>query len=272
MIWDSENRLVNIANSDGSSEQNTYSADGLRKSKTSSGTTTVFTWDEQNLLLETNTSNVIQARYTDFPGFWGGSTSQNRSGTSSFYLYDTQGSVRNLASILGAITDTYVFTAFGVELLTSGTTVNPYRYVGMFACYWDYSHVYLDRKQWRDAATNVLMGTSNYVELMDIPIRRNPKVPYEPRCSSGFIDGVPKSDPRYPCYAELCQERARVIEWIDELRAYLGRGGESADGWGLTLHLTKNNCFTRQHGVTRLVGIGRDPLLESGPAVALRQV
>ena len=68
---------------------------------------------------------------------WGGLTSQNRSGVSSFYLYDSQGSVRNLASILGAITDTYIFTAFGVELLTSGSTVNPFRYIGRFGYYRD---------------------------------------------------------------------------------------------------------------------------------------
>ena len=83
MIWDTENRLVNIANPDGSSEQNTYSADGLRKSKTTGGPTNSavvaascslnhanpgMIWDNQNLLLETNTRNVVLARYTDFPG------------------------------------------------------------------------------------------------------------------------------------------------------------------------------------------------------------
>ena len=69
MVWSSENRLLSVTNPDGSGEQNTYSADGLRKSKTSSGTTTNFTWDDQNLLLETSIGNVIDARYTDFPGY-----------------------------------------------------------------------------------------------------------------------------------------------------------------------------------------------------------
>ena len=41
-----------------------------------------------------------------------------------------QGSVRNLTSVAGAITDSYVYTAFGVELLASGSTINPFRYVG----------------------------------------------------------------------------------------------------------------------------------------------
>ncbi len=149
--WSPENQMLSIANPDGTSEQNTYSADGLRKSKTSAGTTTVFTWDNQNLLLETNTSNVVQARYTDFPGYWGGLASQNRSGVSSFYLYDSQGSVRNLASTLGAITDTYIYTAFGVELLTSGTTINPFRYVGLLGYYLEFVSLYYIRERWLDA-------------------------------------------------------------------------------------------------------------------------
>ena len=143
--------MLSIANPDGTGEQNTYSADGLRKSKTSAGTTTNFTWDDQNLLLETNTSNVIKARNTDFPGYWGGLASQNRSGTSSFYLYDSQGSVRNLVSTAGAITDSYVYTAFGVELLTSGSTINPFRYVGLYGYYLEFVNMYYVRERWLDA-------------------------------------------------------------------------------------------------------------------------
>ncbi len=177
--------MLSIANPDGSSEQNTYSADGLRKSKTSAGTTTNFTWDNQNLLLETNTSNVVQARYTDFPGktgflllrrasslaalggpsevvlgqgrsrqmryIWGGLASQNRSGVSSFYLYDTQGSVRNLVNTAGTTTDTYIYTAFGVELLATGSTVNPFRYVGLLGYYLEFVNLYYIRERWLDA-------------------------------------------------------------------------------------------------------------------------
>ena len=82
--WDSENRLTNIANPDGSSIQSVYSQDGLRKSKTTEGATTLYTWDEQNVLLETSTAGALLARNTDYPGYWGGLASQNRSGVSSF--------------------------------------------------------------------------------------------------------------------------------------------------------------------------------------------
>ncbi len=108
-------------------------------------------WDQQNLLLETDTSNAIQARYTDFPGYWGGLTSQNRSGTSSFYGYDSQGSVRILTNSAGAVTDTYVYTAFGVELLNGSGTINPFRYVGLYGYYMTFINLYYVRARWLDA-------------------------------------------------------------------------------------------------------------------------
>jgi RHS repeat-associated protein len=148
--WSPENRMLSISNPDGSGEQSTYSAHGLRKSRTSGGITTNFTWDQQNLLLETDTSNVVQARYTDFPGYWGGLTSQNRSGTSSFYGYDSQGSVRILTNSAGAVTDTYVYTAFGVELLNGSGTVNPFRYVGLYGYYITFINLYYVRARWLD--------------------------------------------------------------------------------------------------------------------------
>jgi len=82
---------------------------------------------------------------------WSGLTSQNRSGVSSFYLYDSQGSVRNLVDAAGAITDTYVYTAFGVELLTGIGTVNPFRYVGLFGYYLESVNLYYVRARWLDA-------------------------------------------------------------------------------------------------------------------------
>ncbi len=122
----------------GTNESYLYSQDGLRKEKTNSSGTTLFTWDEQNVLLETSPSGVVLARNTDFPGYWGGLASQNRGGVSNFFGYDSQGSVRILTSILGAITDYYAYMAFGVELATGATTVNPNRYLGLYGYYRDF--------------------------------------------------------------------------------------------------------------------------------------
>ena len=82
---------------------------------------------------------------------WGGLTSQNRSGVSSFYGYDSQGSVRILTNSAGAVTDSYVYTAFGVELLNGSGTVNPFRYVGLYGYYITFINLYYVRARWLDA-------------------------------------------------------------------------------------------------------------------------
>ncbi len=59
--------------------------------------------------------------------------------------------MRNLVSAAGAITDTYIYTAFGVELLTSGSTINPFRYVGLYGYYRELVDIYYIRARWLDA-------------------------------------------------------------------------------------------------------------------------
>ena len=81
---------------------------------------------------------------------WGGLTSQNRSGTSSYYGYDSQGSVRILTNSAGAVTDSYVYTAFGVELLNGSGTNNPFRYVGLYGYYMTFINLYYVRARWLD--------------------------------------------------------------------------------------------------------------------------
>ncbi len=57
---------------------------------------------------------------------------ETRSGVTSYYLYDGQGSVRGLTNSAGAVTDSYSYDAFGNLLTSQGSTVNPYRYDGQY--------------------------------------------------------------------------------------------------------------------------------------------
>jgi RHS repeat-associated protein len=50
--------------------------------------------------------------------------------TPSFYGYDGHGNVRYLTNAAGAITDTYTYDAFGLPILTTGSTPNAYTYSG----------------------------------------------------------------------------------------------------------------------------------------------
>ena len=135
--WDPENRLASKVVTGGATKLYTYSDDGLRKSLFDGTNTTKFTYDEVALLLETDIAGNLQARYTGYPGIWGGLASQRRGSTSSFYGYDSQGSTRILVSSAGVITDSYSWKAFGEELQSGSGTVNPFGYIGLFQYYTD---------------------------------------------------------------------------------------------------------------------------------------
>ena len=52
--------------------------------------------------------------------------SQDRNGAISYYLTDGHGSVRQLADSTGAVTDTYVYDAWGNLIDSTGNTENSY--------------------------------------------------------------------------------------------------------------------------------------------------
>ena len=89
--WEVENRIARVALPSGIVDTFTYNGDGLRVQKQDSTGTTNHIWDGQNILLETNASNTIEAVYTLEPVVYGNLISQVRSGTTSFYLFDGLG-------------------------------------------------------------------------------------------------------------------------------------------------------------------------------------
>ncbi len=134
--WDEENRLTSVTYPDSTSETYTYSGDGKRRKKVTEVGTTNFVWDRANVLQETDVNGEMQAHYTDFPGRRGGLASQRR-GSSHFYSFDQQSHTRLLTDVAQSITDSYLFQAFGERLAASGSTVNPYQYVGRFGYFFD---------------------------------------------------------------------------------------------------------------------------------------
>lgn len=57
----------------------------------------------------------MQARYTDSTGTWGGLVSQRRGTESRFLGFDGQQNAPVPRDETGAVTDSYVYTAFGEE-------------------------------------------------------------------------------------------------------------------------------------------------------------
>ena len=70
------------------------------------------------------------ANYTNLPGTLGGPLSQRRSGQSRFYLPDHQGNTRHLTNAAESVTDTLLTDAWGVQIESSGATVNPFQAFG----------------------------------------------------------------------------------------------------------------------------------------------
>jgi RHS repeat-associated protein len=64
------------------------------------------------------------------PFGYGDLLSQRRSSATSFYHFDSLGSTRALTESDEDISDTYLYDAWGVPKASTGSTTNPYRYVG----------------------------------------------------------------------------------------------------------------------------------------------
>ena len=135
-FYDAENRLTN-ATIGASTFAYTYNADGIRISKTTGGTTTLYLVDDQNpsgfaqvleeLTVSGGVTNLAKV-YT-----YGLDLVAQRDATSglrTFYGYDGSGNARYLTTTNGTVSDTYVYDAFGIVLASTGTTPNSYRYAG----------------------------------------------------------------------------------------------------------------------------------------------
>ena len=132
--WDGENRLTKIESADGILTM-TYDADGLRRKKEEASAVANFIWDGQKVLLETNAADSTVVQYALSRGPYGSLVSQRRGGASSFYHFDALGSTDRLTNAAGTATDSYTYYAFGEQRASSGSTTNPYRYVGRLGYY-----------------------------------------------------------------------------------------------------------------------------------------
>src|SRR5579859_4658321 len=106
-----------------------YDPFGRRIYKSSSAVTSVYAYDGDNLIEETNASGAVVARYSqglniDEP------LAMLRSSATSFYQADGLGSVTSLSNAAGALAQTYTFDSFGNQTAASGSLTNPFQYTG----------------------------------------------------------------------------------------------------------------------------------------------
>ncbi len=126
--WDVRNRLVQIEFPDTTVATYRYDALGRRIEKEFGGAVTRYVYDEENILLEFDSSQALVARFghgdrVDQPLL------QERNGQLFSYHADNLGSIRLLTDSAGLVVNGYDYDGFGnLEPTTVESVVNPYTY------------------------------------------------------------------------------------------------------------------------------------------------
>jgi RHS repeat-associated protein len=106
-----------------------YDSSGRRIHKSSSTGTSIYAYDGDNLIEETNSSGGVVARYTQTQNI-DEPLAMLRSSATSYYNADGLGSVTSLTNSAGAAAETYTYDSFGKVTASSGSLVNPFQYTG----------------------------------------------------------------------------------------------------------------------------------------------
>lgn len=124
MSYDQADRLTRI----GSTVTYNYNGDGLRMSKTVSGTTSQAAWDVVEglpLMLTDGTTSYVTGP--------GGLPLEQLVSKSTYYYYTDQiGSVRAMADSRGSVVNSYQYDSYGNLSSSSGTVSNPFKFAGQY--------------------------------------------------------------------------------------------------------------------------------------------
>jgi len=106
-----------------------YDPFGRRIEKTTSSTTSIYAYDGDNLIEETNSSGAVVARYAQIENVDEPLT-MLRLGATSYCNADGLGSVTSLSSSTGTLAQTYAYDSVGNTTGSSGSLTNFFRYTG----------------------------------------------------------------------------------------------------------------------------------------------
>lgn len=133
--YDAENRLTKVedfvAGNPTAVATSTYRYDGLgrRIEKIANGQTKRYVYDGEDILLEYDGSNVLQARYTHGPGI-DEPIAVTKGSSTFFYHQDGLGTVTELTDSAGVVAKAYAYDAYGNLVDQTGTLEQPYTYTG----------------------------------------------------------------------------------------------------------------------------------------------
>ena len=135
-----ENRLSKVLSDIGGSVPNYFYYDGDQRRiiTEDSGGRTYFLYDGEKVAVEQDKTGTTQAAYVNRgPSIYHPLIYMDRSGTKSYHLFNHLGTTLALASSAQALTDTYRWNAWGAELAATGSTTNPFAWVGKLGYYKD---------------------------------------------------------------------------------------------------------------------------------------
>ena len=104
-----------------------YDPFGRRIYKSSSSGTSIYAYDGDNLIEETNATGGVAARYSQTQ-YVDEPLAMLRSGTTSYFHTDGLGSTTSLSNASGALAQTYTYDSFGKRVTSSGSLTNPFQY------------------------------------------------------------------------------------------------------------------------------------------------
>ena len=191
--WNGENRLILVEHPDSTETTYRYNGDGLRVFQDHDGTVTLFLYDGNNLLQETDDTGLVEAAFTYIPLPYAEVLSQRRDTESSFYLPDGIRNIRQLTDDAQVVTDEYAFDAFGNLRSATGGTANSQLYKGQLLSYRNDPHAGPDSQSsmhFRNQSATTFRFTSEDPAEDDLnlyrPVGNNPVNGEDP---SGLADG-----------------------------------------------------------------------------------
>ena len=128
--WDFENRLTSVTlPGSGGSVSFKHDPFGRRIYKSSPSTASIFAYDGENLIEETNASGTAVARYAQGP-IIDETLAELQSSATVYPEQDGLNTVTSLSSGAGALSETYTFDSFGSQAASNGSVTNPFQYTG----------------------------------------------------------------------------------------------------------------------------------------------
>ena len=104
-----------------------YDPFGRRIYKSSTSGTSVYAYDGDNLIEETNATGGVVARYEQTQNI-DEPLAMLRSSATSYFHADGLGSITSLSNAAGSIANTYTYDSFGKLTASTGSLVNPFQY------------------------------------------------------------------------------------------------------------------------------------------------